>query len=164
MNTWPTQSDVDSFYGNPRGQNGLASKKWESENLVYISTPWKLVTAWDASPVKRIRVHQKCADSLSRVFADLWNAAEQKQATIEAWGLHLFAGAYSFRAMRNSTRLSMHSWGCAIDFDSARNALGDHHPHFATLQPVLDAFAKEGWTWGGAWKKPDGMHWQAASV
>ncbi|HLC17357.1 MAG TPA: M15 family metallopeptidase [Thermodesulfovibrionia bacterium] len=28
----------------------------------------------------------------------------------------------------------------------------------------MDAFEKEGWTWGGNWKKPDGMHWQAARI
>jgi D-alanyl-D-alanine carboxypeptidase len=58
----------------------------------------------------------------------------------------------------------MHSWGCAIDFDSARNSFGDTTPNFALIPQVLDAFASEDWTWGGEWRKPDGMHWQAAGV
>ncbi|MGY3916723.1 M15 family metallopeptidase [Aeromonas australiensis] len=66
--------------------------------------------------------------------------------------------------MRGGTRLSMHSWGCAVDFDSSRNSFGDSTPNFQNIPAVLTAFESQGWTWGGKWKKPDGMHWQAASV
>ncbi|NTW83388.1 MAG: hypothetical protein HGB36_08490 [Chlorobiaceae bacterium] len=47
MSKWPHQSEVDTFYGNPRGRNGDASAKWESENIVMVKVPWKLVTALD---------------------------------------------------------------------------------------------------------------------
>jgi hypothetical protein len=58
----------------------------------------------------------------------------------------------------------MHSWGCAIDFDSARNGFGDTTPNFALIPAVTDAFLAESWVWGGKWHKPDGMHFQAAFV
>lgn len=58
----------------------------------------------------------------------------------------------------------MHSWGCAVDFVSARNAFGDRTPNFALLPQVFEAFASESWTWGGKWRTVDGMHWQAAKV
>lgn len=164
-NDWPHQSEVDSFYGNPRGINGEESKEWVAENIIYLKTPWKLFTAWDFRPItKGTRVHKKCAQSLETVFNQIWQAAGQSQQKINEWGMNLYAGAFNFRPMRNSTRLSMHSWGCAIDFDSARNGFGDTTPHFAHIPQVLDAFAGEGWSWGGHWKKPDGMHWQAANV
>jgi hypothetical protein len=164
MSPWPHQSDVDAFYGNPRGTNGDASRKWESANIVRVKTPWKLVTAWDFMPVSGIRMHQKCSDSMQRVLQKIWTAANQDQQKINEWGLNLYAGGYSFRLMRGGSQLSMHSWGCAVDFDSSRNSFGDRTPHFSQLPAVLDAFASESWTWGGGWSKPDGMHWQAADL
>lgn len=164
MPQWPDQNHTDAFYGNPRGRNGGASPKWESTNIVRIPTPWVLVTAWDFTPVRTIRVHRKCSDSLARVFEQIWRAATQQQSTIEAWGMHLYGGGYNFRAMRGSSRLSMHSWGCAVDFDPARNGFGDSTPHFANVPEVRNAFAGEAWVWGGDWRKKDGMHWQAARV
>jgi len=164
MNDWPHQSNVDAFYGDPRGANGEPSKKWESQNIVRVPAPWKLVTAWDFRPVSGIRIHRKCEESLGNVLSMIWTASGQSEAKIKEWGMHLYAGGYDFRLMRGVTSLSMHSWGCAVDFDSARNAFGDTTPNFATIPAVLDAFAAEGWTWGGKWRKPDGMHWQAANV
>lgn len=164
MNLWPTQSEVDIFYGNPRGKDGIASKKWESENIIAFPVPWKLVTAWDFAKVSKIRMHKKCADSLLIVLNKIWEAAGQNQAKIDEWGMNLYAGGYNFRQMRGSTKLSMHSWGCAIDFDSDRNSFGDPKPNFGTIPIILEAFASEGWIWGGVWDTPDGMHWQAAIV
>lgn len=164
MSKWPHQSDTDSFYGNPRGLNGQASRRWESDNIIRVKTPWKLVTAWDFSPVSTIPIHKNCADSLERVFDQIWESSNKNQRIINDWGMNLYAGGYNYRMMRGGSRLSMHSWGCAVDFDSARNSFGDTTPNFENIPAVLDAFASEEWTWGGRWRKPDGMHWQAADV
>ncbi|MFG6089148.1 M15 family metallopeptidase [Enterobacter soli] len=165
MSRWPHQSEVDNFYGNPRGNNGEPDSVWESQNIVYVSPPWKLVTSWSFEPVNSgVRVHKKCADSLNNIFLSIWASANKDVRVINEWGMHLYSGGYNFRLMRGSTSLSMHSWGCAIDFDSARNAFGDPNPNFARIPQVLDAFASEEWTWGGGWSKPDGMHWQAADI
>ncbi|MBP6748146.1 MAG: M15 family metallopeptidase [Xanthomonadaceae bacterium] len=83
---------------------------------------------------------------------------------LNEWGVHLYVGGFNYRIMRGSARLSMHSWSCAVDFDSARNRFGDTTPNFASIPQVLEAFDAEGWTWGGRWRRPDGMHWQAADV
>ncbi len=164
MSMWPHQSDVDQFYGNPRGENAGPSRAWETENIIRVKAPWQLMTAWDFTPVSGILIHKKCADSLSKVFEQIWQASGQNQQKINEWGMQLLAGGYNFRLMRGGTRLSMHSWGCAVDFDSARNSFGDPHPNFQHIPAVLDAFKAQEWTWGGTWGKPDGMHWQAADV
>jgi hypothetical protein len=164
MPTWPHQSEVDAFYGNPRGINGGPSAAWEQQHLVLVEAPWPLVTSWDGASVRGIRIHRNCADSLRNVLDAIWQAADRNVDTIRDWGMHLYGGAYTFRLMRGGNRLSMHSWGCAIDFDPARNGFGDTTPHFADCAAVLAAFADEGWTWGGSWTCPDGMHWQAAGV
>lgn len=102
--------------------------------------------------------------SLSSVLGAIWDAAGRNQAKINEWGMNLDGGGYNFRLMRGSTRLSMHSWGCAVDFDPARNGFGDSTPNFENYPAVLSAFAAECWTWGGQWTRADGMHWQAADI
>lgn len=154
--TWPKQSECPTFYGNPR------DKEFES-NLVAVPFPWMAVTAWDGKPVKGARVHRKCARSLERIFAILWSAAGQSQDTINEWGLNKFGGGYCFRQMRGSKRLSMHSYGCAVDFDPVRNAMG-RKGHLSECFIVLAAFKAEGWVCGTDWKHPDPMHFQAARV
>lgn len=161
---WPHQDEVDSFYGNPRGPDGEPNAEWERDNIVKVKPPWQIVTAWDFQPVSGIRIHRECAESLKKILEQIWISSGHGENKIKEWGMHLYAGAYKYRLMRGGTRLSMHSWGCAVDFDSARNAFGDHSPNFGSIPPVLDAFANEGWTWGGDWRTPDGMHWQAANV
>jgi D-alanyl-D-alanine carboxypeptidase len=164
MPAWPHQSKVDEFYGDPRGVDGHENPEWVTQNIVRLAVPWKLITSWDSRPVSAMRVHKKCADSLDRVLKTIWKDANQSEQKIMEWGMHLYGGAFNFRRMTGATRLSMHSWGCAVDFDPARNAYGNHSPNFAAIPAVTDAFAAEGWTWGGKWSHPDGMHWQAANV
>lgn len=161
---WPHQDEVDRFYGNPRGQDGEANPIWERDNIVKVRPPWGIVTAWDFQPVSGIRIHRECAESLKKILEGIWVSSGQDENKIKEWGMHLYAGGYNYRLMRGSSRLSMHSWGCAVDFDSARNAFGDHTPNFGRIPQILSAFSNEGWTWGGNWNTPDGMHWQAATV
>lgn len=159
MNQWPKQSNCVEYYGNPR------DAKFETEHLITVPFPWMAVLAWDTKQsVKGALVNKKCADSLARVFAVLWSAAGQSQDVINGWGLNKYGGGYNFRQMRGSSRLSMHAYGCAVDFDPARNGMGAKDPHFAHCPIVTAAFKSEGWVWGGDWKNPDGMHWQAAIV
>ena len=161
MNVWPKQSECDAFYGNPRGKHG-PSVAWESANLVRLTPPWQMTYA--GKPIKSIRVHRKCVDSLARVFASIAKAASFKQDVLDRWGVSEFGGTYNYRLIRGSTRLSMHAYGCAIDLDPTGNALGDKTPEFKDREAVRSAFAAEGWVWGGNWSRPDGMHWQAARI
>jgi D-alanyl-D-alanine carboxypeptidase-like protein len=53
--------------------------------------------------------------------------------------------------------LSRHSWGIAIDFNPTTNQYGDH----PTLSPeIVNIFRRWGFSWGGAWSVPDGMHFE----
>lgn len=166
---WPKQSECREFYGNPVNKRdpSKVAPQWEAQNLVVVASPWRMVTSWRDEkgvrrPVKGVRVHRKCAESLARVFAAIWQASGQDQAKIEQWGCHLLGGGFTYRAKRGGSSLSMHAYGCAIDLDPDRNGMGDTTPNFANIREVLNAFASEGWEWGGDWSSPDGMHWQAA--
>lgn len=164
MPYWPKQSDAIQFYGDPRGRNGQASAKWEKENLVLARVPWKIYTSWDKKAMSGIKMHKKCAESLERVLLSIWNYVERSQRNIAHMGLDLCGGGYSYRVMRGGNTLSMHSYGCAVDFDPARNGYGDDSPYLERFPAVIERFEREGWVWGGRWEKKDGMHFQAAVV
>lgn len=153
---WPLQKDCDAFYGDPRGGGGHANPTWEAANLTRVTPPFKIY--YDGKPVQSVKVHRKCADSLGRVFAAIWKAANQDQAQIDRWGVSLFGGSYNFRLMRGSGHLSMHSYGCAIDLAPERFPMGTHAHTF--VPQVIKAFADEGWV-----NLPnDRMHFQAARL
>jgi hypothetical protein len=85
--------------------------------------------------------------------------------TVRAEGLaHLidpsdFGGCFGSRfiSSRPGGRLSHHSWGIAIDLNVSENAPGTA----PSLDPrVVDAIEKWGFTWGGRWIIPDGMHFE----
>ncbi len=165
MPTWPLQKDCNTFYGNPSDpkDKSRASAAWEAANLVYVKAPFRMT--YDGKPLsKGLRVHKKCAESLKRILDALWVAAGKKQATVDLWGVSITAGGHNYRLKRGGSTLSMHSWGCAVDFDPARNGMGDTTPNLARYPQVLQVFADEGWEWGGNWsgKSCDGMHIQAS--
>ena len=166
MSAWPRQSECDSYYGNPRGKNGGPSAAWEAENLVYVAAfDLPFILYYDGKPVTRVRVHKKVRDAFLRVLNRIWEASGKSQAKVDEWGMSKYAGCYLFRNKRAGHTLSMHSYGCAFDFDPANNGFRDATPRFARYPEVLKAWATEGAVWGGDWKtSPDGMHWQFALV
>lgn len=174
MTSWPLQSRCDQFYGNPRGANGMASTKWMAANLTTVAPPFAMKCCWAPfAPVKKITIHKHCSDSLAEILKRIWLESGKKQAIIDAWGVNLFGGTFAFRTMRGGSNLSMHSWGCAIDLDPARNGLGDYTPVLTPSHPVAVIFKAEGWVHGADWngnqkvmdeRRPDAMHFQAARV
>ena len=169
---WPTQAAVlagKSAYGNPRGHTvGVGSAAWEGQNLVYVKAPFRMTFA-GVQLSKGMKVHRYCAASLGRVMQNLMDAANSKQEVLDHWGVSIYGGGHVFRLMRGGAALSMHSYGCAIDLDPARNGLADRTPRFAEFPAVLAAFNAEAAKWGGDWngngssadeRRCDGMHWQ----
>lgn len=172
---WPKQSLVlsgKSVYGNPVGRGGgSVSPLWENAELVTLHAPWPMQMG--TIKIKTFRMHKYCAPSLLEVFRAIKSAAQNDYETLEHWGMTEFSGAFNYRLMRGGTKLSMHSYGCAIDFDAPNNGLSDKTPRFALFPKVLKAFKDQGWTWGGDWngndstadeRSPDGMHWQASFI
>ncbi len=136
MSNWPHQNSARDFYGaNTRVSEGVAGPdvQWERDNLVLVPIPWRAVASWDQSlKIKALCVHRRVAQSLARVLDRIWNDFGQSQKAIEIAGMHLIGGGYVWRAMRGGSRLSMHSYGCAVDFDPDSNGLGDPTPAMST--------------------------------
>jgi hypothetical protein len=58
--------------------------------------------------------------------------------------------------------LSMHAWGIAVDFNVRGNEYGNRNPE---MDPrIVEIFNRWGFTWGGDWSTPDGMHFELNSV
>lgn len=164
MTHWPKQSECDAFYGNPRGRNGQPSAKWEAINLTRIIPPYQMF--YDGKPIKSFRVHSKCARAMLAALVSIRDATKGDKKLLKESGASIFGGSYNFRLMRNKDRLSMHSYGCAIDLDPARNGMGDTTPHFSKYPFIIKAFEDQGAVWGGRWagSSCDGMHFQFARV
>lgn len=169
MTIWPRQTPtaMNAFYGDPDpNHDGAADRSWEEANLVNLQPPYPMVLAWATNkPVRTIRIHRLCADSLARVLSGIADHYGSRTA-LENAGMHLYGGAYNFRLKRGGSSLSNHSWGSAIDLDPARNGFGRRwRPDAGMISPeVVALFAAEGWTWGGKWSTPDAMHFQAANL
>jgi hypothetical protein len=87
-------------------------------------------------------------------------------------------GCYNFRPIRGYEKkyavamkagnialaisyLSIHSWGCAVDCNASDNGLGKE----PKLSPgFVKCFTNAGFTWGGNFKRKDGMHFQLATL
>jgi hypothetical protein len=70
-----------------------------------------------------------------------------------------YGGCYSARFVNGASfgRLSHHSWGAAIDLNVAENRFGTR----PTMDPRIVAIMEsKGFTWGGRWLIPDGMHFE----
>ena len=80
------------------------------------------------------------------------------------------AGMTCVRYIRNSNRLSNHSWGCAIDVKIGAVLDGIQYPGagedgvtLAGLVTLSEYFHKEGWYWGVGFSSfEDGMHFEIA--
>lgn len=152
---WPREADVTRFYG-PVGTHQTS-----------VVVPWDLYLAWDKDyRVRKITVHEKVADSVTRVLEEVrkvYSTSERKDL-----GLHLFGGSLNVRRKRGGSAYSMHSWGIAIDWDPERNQL-HWHKQKARLSrpdaiPFWQAWEYEGWVSLGRERDYDWMHAQAARL
>lgn len=154
-NVWPTQSSVQAYYGKP------------GESQTTVEIPFDMFLAWRRSQrIKRMTVHRLVAESVSRALA----GTAQRYTALErrSLGLDMFGGSLNVRPMRGGTRMSMHSWGIAIDFDPERNQLKWGAPKARLSHPDAIAFwqewEKEGWVSLGRARNFDWMHVQAARL
>jgi hypothetical protein len=70
-----------------------------------------------------------------------------------------FGGCYSARFINRNPagRISHHSWGIAVDVNVGENAYGTKADQDLRLVRIME---QAGFTWGGRWVVPDGMHFE----
>lgn len=134
-------------------------------------------------------VNSAVDDDLVQVFHDLWDAdfpLEQMTVTTvaerdaEPTGDGNGTGAFNCRATTGGTSYSQHAYGLAIDLNPFQNPYlkgdlvlpelassyldrGDLRPGMISADgPVVRAFARIGWGWGGGWNTlKDYQHFSA---
>lgn len=144
-------------YGNPFH---VADDKpaWEATILATRDLPRPLPYAYGPSTIRRIRAHRLVVD----LFVELVTRALERGVPPDRL---TYGGCYCWRPVRGGTRLSLHTWGVAIDLDPARNPPGQGWDGGGTmLHPlVVEEADRLGLVWGGRWtSRPDCMHLQAA--
>jgi len=156
-------AEIIAAYGDPRpfmGDDGVMSPPeaaiWEASlQLVTIDFPQPLQLAYGkpGQMATKLRCHPAAAEAFGSAFRTLEH--EGLWPELKTWG-----GCLMVRPKRVNGDLSTHSWAIAIDVDVLNNPLGGA----PRINPaVVRIFQAAGLTWGGEWRTPDPMHFQAAT-
>ena len=102
----------------------------------------------------RVTCHRVLFPQLERVFGRVIEEGLEFLVNPEQFG-----GCYSPRYVDRLAggRLSHHAWGIGIDVNVAENAFGTAPDQDERLVQI---FEQAGFTWGGRWVVPDGMHFE----
>lgn len=135
--------------------DGTLKPSWEAEHLGRVKLPFAIPLSWDrARNVTRLYCHNKLRDVFRAVFEEL--ATRGLCNKIISYG-----GCFNYRVTRNSSKLSTHSWGIAIDLNPETNRTGTP----GDMDPkIVAVFRQHGFKWGGDWLgRKDPMHFQFCS-
>lgn len=122
--------------------------QWIKENIVSLNLPI----------IGTIRCHKKVASDLSKIFSKI--EFDTKQYLININDFKKLGGCFVPRHIRFNPKkkLSLHSWGIAIDLNVKDNPFGTKGTE--NQKELSRYFIMFGWEWGGNWKTPDPMHFQ----
>ncbi len=153
----PDQASMVAYYGEPGDESKLTT----------FDPPYPMFLAWDTdTPVTKIRCHAKIATPLELSLTEIRDVLGLEY--IDAHDLDLYGGCYNYRNSRNSTNLSTHAYGAAIDLNPDDNANRtpwhkdkiDHEGYASMPLEVIEIFEKYGFKSGArAWGR-DAMHFQ----
>lgn len=108
-----------------------------------------------------VHCHHRVASSLKAIWAD-WETAGLLDMVL-TWG-----GLWCPRFVRGSrARLSNHAWGTAFDVNAPWNGLGKppaREGEKGSVVELVSIAAAHGWYWGGWFRRPDGMHFEATEA
>lgn len=133
--------------------DGHLKPEWETGHLATARIPFAIPLSWDRSQqVKGIYCHKLLTPIVSELFAKIDNQGLKGE-------IKTFGGCFNYRPKRQSSKLSTHCWGIAIDLNPETNrqgSAGDMHPE------IVELFREFGFKWGGDWsgKSKDSMHFQ----
>lgn len=129
---YPTYANMTSFYGEAGGPDCTAGR---------CRLPFPFVIAWDTTQrINLFSCHAKLATPLTSIFAQAAQHYGEKE--FRRLRLDRFGGCFNYRPMRGGTRLSVHSWGAAVDLDPERNQLKWGRDRASFAKPEYEAFWK----------------------
>ena len=115
------------------------------------------IAAFRVPILGRVVCHRAIAPQLRAALRQL--VSEGRSSLIDP---SEYAGCYAPRFVNRDPKssISHHSWGVALDLNSESNPFGVQGPQPKRLIEVMEA---HGFTWGGRWLVPDGMHFEWAT-
>lgn len=131
--------------------------------IVSIKLPYPMRLAWDKSvKVKTMRCHKLVADDFKNIFNELLK--EYGLSKIQELGIDFFGGCFNYRKMRGGSKMSMHSWGIAIDLHPEANGLKVPFNKALFSKPeynkMHEIFEKHGFINLGKTRNMDAMHFE----
>lgn len=114
------------------------SQKYEfyggvGENQTRIKTPYPLFLSWDTNvKITSFSCHKKISKHLLTAMRVI--QLHYGNEKIKELGLDLFGGCLNIRKMRGGNSYSSHSWGAAVDWDTANNVM--------RMRPIKTAMAR----------------------
>ena len=132
-----------------------ALKKYGDPNLQRAMTLWDVPGHLEIGVIpKKIYCNRDMVEPLSKAFHNLIQTGFVNE--LKTWD-----GCFNIRKKRGLSSMSLHSWGIAVDVNQAWNQLGKE----PTLSPgFVKCFTDAGFTWGGTWKRKDGMHFELSKI
>lgn len=121
---------------------------WKAANIVTVDLP----------PLGLFECHRLLVPYVRGVVDDLSRLELLDQ--VDASDFQLAGGCFNARLNRGADpgfSVSRHSWGIAIDINPSTNAFGAAPTLPAS---VVEVFQRWGFSWGGTWVVPDGMHFE----
>jgi hypothetical protein len=170
------RNEIQQMFGKPNNNDGTLNEAWESQNIRHVTPPtgWQLYYQDDDHgpvPVSSIRIHRKLEESFRSVLTAVWNHAQVQlggtpsDSAIRQWlherRLDQHSGGFNFRSIHGTSRLSLHSYGIAIDWDADHNPQG--HSTHSLPDWWYDIWRNNGWSDGRHFSNPDPMHVQFAA-
>jgi hypothetical protein len=112
----------------------------------------------DLAPLGLFRCHRLVVPYLRGVVSELHRSSVIQ--LLDPVDFQLAGGCYNPRFNRGGDpgySLSRHAWGIAMDLNPSSNPYGS-----APTLPlaVVEVFRRWGFSWGGTWGTPDGMHFE----
>lgn len=154
---WPNQDEesIIEYFGHP------------GHHLMRVTVPYPLIIAWDTSKqVNSFICHEKVSASIKRVLRGV--SLHYSLPRVRELGLDIWGGCYNLRRMTGGKRLSLHSWGIAIDWDPENNQYNQTSVTATLAQPEYEKWWEiwedEGWVSLGRERDLDWMHVQAARL
>lgn len=148
------QAELDAKYGPLRpgvdyaeGKGGriVPVKGWAAARMVK-------VRLFDG---KTVTVHRLIADNFARTYEEAVRESGYHPKSVQTWvPRHIL--------WNPKNRLSLHSYGIAVDFDPSLNPYGDRPAVLDRYPKFVEVFERNGWRWGGRWKPAsrDKMHFE----
>lgn len=147
-----TLKEAELRYGRIIEDRWLDETKW----MALLDIPERIALGWINSATGRPTHRIYCNKDM---FVPLLSALEQVADRGLLHELKTFDGCFLIRKVRGKNAPSTHSYGLALDLNADENGL-DCPPRLS--RAFVACFTEQGFSWGGNFKRKDGMHFSLA--